>query len=102
VVPVSGRTDRPDHDDAIAPTFEVFGLGDRRRTVARLFDGSGGEQVRIAVTRDGNRLRATVAHGAEHLVEGWTLRWVTGPLGGQRGPSAGAPPGEAELTLALP
>src|SRR3954447_4526229 len=101
VVPVSGRTDRPDHDDTLAPTFEVFGLDDGERPSPRLFDGSGGEQVRVEVSRDGDRLHAVAVRGAEHLVEGWTLRWVTGPLGGQRGPATVAAAGESAATLAV-
>src|SRR3954465_7107252 len=102
VVPVGGRPDRPDYDDAVAPPFEVFGLGDGERTAVRLFDGSGGEQVRVEVSRDGDRLHAAVAHGAERLVEGWTLRWVNGPQGAQRGLAVRGGSGEPEVTLALP
>jgi alpha-D-xyloside xylohydrolase len=101
VVAVSGRTDRPDYDDAVAPTFEVFGLGDGEQRTVRLFDGTGAEQVRVEVSRDGDRLHAVVVRGAEHLVEGWTLRWVTGPLGGQRGPATVAAAGESAATLAV-
>jgi alpha-D-xyloside xylohydrolase len=102
VIPVSGRTDRPDYDDAVAPTFEVFGLADGARTVVRLFDTGGGEQVRVEVTREGARLRAAVVHGLEHLVDGWTLRWVSGPQGPDRGPAVSGAATDDELTLALP
>jgi alpha-D-xyloside xylohydrolase len=99
VIPVSGRTDRPDYDDAIAPTFEVFGLADGERRVVRLFDAAGGERVRVEVTRSGSELRAAVVEGLAQLVEGWTLRWVAGPQGADRGPSVTGTAADGALTL---
>jgi alpha-D-xyloside xylohydrolase len=53
VVATGSRTDRPDYDDAVAPTFEVFGLADGDARTVRLFDASGAEQVRVEVERAG-------------------------------------------------
>jgi alpha-D-xyloside xylohydrolase len=66
----TGRSDRPDYDDTIAPTFEVFGL-EGSRTV-RLFGASGEERARVEVRCDGDDLSAEVVSGA--LPEGWTVR----------------------------
>src|SRR3712207_288720 len=76
VVPVGSRVDRPDADDALAPTFEVFELADGDRRTVRLLDDAGEDRVVVEVGRDGGRLRAVVVSGQEHLVEGWSLRWV--------------------------
>jgi alpha-D-xyloside xylohydrolase len=102
VLPVGSRSDRPDYDDAIAPTFEVFGMADGDQRVVRLFDPAGDECVRIEVTRAGDELRAAVVQGLEHLVAGWTLRWVTGPQGVDRGPSVTGAAADAELMLRVP
>jgi alpha-D-xyloside xylohydrolase len=99
VIPVGSRTDRPDYDDAIAPTFEVFGMADGDRRDVRLFDAAGGERVRVEVTRTGQELHAAVVVGLEHLIEGWTLRWVTGPRGARRGTWVTGAAGEAQLVL---
>src|SRR3954447_938580 len=77
VIAVGSRTDRPDYDDAVSPTFEVFRLESGARCTARLFGASGEERVRVEVWRDGDRLIAEVASG--QLPEGWTLRWNRGP-----------------------
>src|SRR3954462_8919075 len=90
VIAVGSRTDRPDYDDAIAPTFEVFRLESGARCTARLFGASGEERVRVKVRRDGDRLIAEVASG--QLPEGWTLRW-------NRGPSAAGTGRSLELRL---
>src|SRR3954449_7672508 len=65
VVPVSGRTDRPDHDDTPAPPFAGFAARGGERRGVGAFHRGGGEQVRVEVSRDGDRLRAAVVHGAE-------------------------------------
>jgi alpha-D-xyloside xylohydrolase len=70
VVPVGGRTDRPDYNDAVAPTFEVFGLADGGRSVIRLCDGAGAEHVVVEVSRTGAELRGVVTRGLEHLADG--------------------------------
>jgi alpha-D-xyloside xylohydrolase len=102
VIPVGSRTDRPDYDDTIAPTFEVFGLADGDQNVVRLFDATGAEKVRVEVARAGGELRATVVRGVENLADGWTLRWVTGPQGTRRGPSVSAAPAGESVRLDLP
>jgi alpha-D-xyloside xylohydrolase len=102
VVPVGGRDDRPDYDDTLAPTFEVFELGDGERRTVRLLDRTGESGVVVDVARDGRQLRAQVLSGREHLVEGWGLCWVTGPRGDRRGPSARAAADETELSVTLP
>lgn len=99
VVASGNRADRPDYDDALAPTFEVFGMADGGRRRCSLFDHLGAETVRVEVVRDGSRIRADVVVGLDRLREGWTLRWVTGPRGEARGPSAVAAPGRATLEL---
>jgi alpha-D-xyloside xylohydrolase len=99
VIPVGPRTDRPDYDDALAPTFEVFGMVDGDQRVACLYDAAGGEYVRVQVTRTGEELRAVVVRGLEHLVQGWTLRWVTGPLDGNRGPSVTGTSQDAQVSV---
>jgi alpha-D-xyloside xylohydrolase len=68
----TGRSDRPDYDDTIAPTFEVFGLGSGEVRTVRLFGASGEERARVEVRRDGDRLSAEVVSG--ELPEGWTVR----------------------------
>jgi alpha-D-xyloside xylohydrolase len=99
VIALGARTDRPDYDDAIAPTFEVFGLGSGESRTVRLFGAAGEERVRVEVRRDGDRLTAAVVHGLEHLAEGWALRWVTGPRGAGRGPAVNGKSDELELPL---
>jgi alpha-D-xyloside xylohydrolase len=77
VLAVGSRTDRPDYDDALSPTFAAFGLGDGEARTARLFGASGEERARVEVRRDGDRLTGSLAAG--ELPEGWTLRWGRGP-----------------------
>ncbi|WP_433074789.1 alpha-xylosidase [Dactylosporangium sp. CA-052675] len=101
VIPLGARTDRPDYDDALAPVFEVFGMADGDRRVATLFDAAGAERVVVEVSRTGSQLRAVVTRGLEHLTEGWTVCWVTGPRGPGRGPRASASATEQTLTLAV-
>jgi hypothetical protein len=76
----------------------VFGLADGDARTVRLFDASGAEQVRVEVERAGDRVRATVGSGRPP--KGWTLRWVTGPPGEQRGPAVTGT--SSELVLHLP
>jgi alpha-D-xyloside xylohydrolase len=68
----TGRSDRPDYDDADALVLEVFGLGDGERRTVRLFDAAGAEQAAIEVARDGDRVSGAFAGE-------WTLRWNRGP-----------------------
>jgi alpha-D-xyloside xylohydrolase len=68
-----GRGDRPDYDDAVSPTFAVFGAGG----TARLFGAAGEERVRVEAARDGDRLTASVVSG--ELAGEWTLRSGRGP-----------------------
>jgi hypothetical protein len=75
VIATGSRTDRPDYDDTVAPTFDVFRL-ESSRTV-RLFGTAGEERARLEVRRDGDRLSAEVVSG--ELAGGWTLRWNRGP-----------------------
>ena len=102
VVAVGSRSDRPDHDDTLAPTFEVFELDDGLRRTARLLDGSGDERVVVEVSRDGDQLRAAVLTGQEHLTEGWRVCWVTGPRGADRGPSVQGAADTREVVLTIP
>jgi alpha-D-xyloside xylohydrolase len=90
VIATGPRSDRPDYDDAVAPTFDVFGLASGERRTVRLFGASGEERVRVEVARDGDRLSAGVVSG--ELPEGWTLRW-------NRGPSAAGAGSELELLV---
>ena len=99
VIAVGSRIDRPDYDYAIAPTFEVFAMAPGQRRTVRLFDTAGAEQVRVEVERAGDQLSGTVANGREHLAEGWTLRWVTGPRGQDRGTEAAGATNDRELVL---
>jgi alpha-D-xyloside xylohydrolase len=69
----TGRGDRPDYDDTVSPTFEVFGDAG----TARLFGASGEERARVEVRREAGRLTAEVASG--ELTGEWTLRWNRGP-----------------------
>jgi alpha-D-xyloside xylohydrolase len=101
VIPAGSRSDRPDYDDALAPTFEVFGLPDGGQAVATLFDEQGRERVRVEVTRDRQDLRARVVSGLDHLTEGWSLCWVQGSAGDHRGPLTSATPGQEELSLTV-
>ncbi len=101
VVALGDRDDRPDYDDALAPTFEVFALPDGAARTARLFGDAGELRVEVEVRRVGDTLRAQVLRGLEHLVEGWHLRWVTGPRGTERGPLARVEPGNAETELVI-
>ena len=57
VIAVGSRADRPDYDDAVAPTFEVFGLADGDSTVTHLYDELGRERVSLRVARHGSRGR---------------------------------------------
>src|SRR3954452_9933203 len=82
-----GRSDRPDYDDTVAPTFEVFGLEDGGARTVRLFDAAGAQQAVVEVTREDNRLSARGDLPGE-----WTLRW-------NRGPSVS---GTGELELRIP
>jgi alpha-D-xyloside xylohydrolase len=77
VIAVGSRTDRPDYDDAVSPTFEAFRLENGERRTVRLFGAFGEERVRVEARRDGDRLSAEVSSG--ELPEGWTLRWNRGP-----------------------
>ena len=101
VLAVGSRADRPDYDDAVAPTFEVFGLADGGSTVTHLYDELGRERVSLRVARDGSRVAGEVVTGAEHLTEGWRLTWAAGPFGGRTGPTAEAEAGQSTLVLDL-
>ena len=101
VIALGSRADRPDYDDAVAPTFEVFDLADGDSTVTHLYDELGRERVSLRVARDGSRVVGEVVTGAEHLTEGWRLTWAAGPFGGRTGPTAEAESGQAALVLDL-
>jgi alpha-D-xyloside xylohydrolase len=77
VLAVGSRSDRPDYDDALSPTFAAYGLDSGEARTVRLFGAAGEERVRVEVRRDGGRLTAELAAG--QLPEGWTLRWGHGP-----------------------
>ena len=70
VIAVGSRADRPDYDDAVAPTFEVFDLADGGSTVTHLYDELGRERVSLRVARDGSRVVAEVVAGVEQLTRG--------------------------------
>jgi alpha-D-xyloside xylohydrolase len=95
VIATGSRTDRPDYDDTVAPTLEVFGLGAGEARTVRLFDAAGAPRAMVEVARDGDRVTARGDLPGE-----WTLRWVNGPRGEQRGPSVTG--SESELELRIP
>ncbi len=101
VIAVGSRADRPDYDDALAPTFEVFDLADGDSSVTHLYDELGRERVSLRVARHGNEVVAEVVAGLEELTEGWRLTWATGPFGGRTGPTAEAASGQGSLVLDL-
>ena len=101
VIAVGNRSDRPDYDDAIAPSFEVFDLADGTSSTTHLYDDQGRERVSVQVSRNGNRVVAEVVAGLEHLADGWSLTWATGPYGNRTGPTALAASGAATLRLDL-
>jgi alpha-D-xyloside xylohydrolase len=100
VIPVGAVEDRPDYDYAAGLTLEVFGLADGASATASVADSAGGIVAEFEVTRSGGELTASVVSGAEALGAGWSLRWVTGPLGTDRGAVASSS-GEASITLAI-
>jgi alpha-D-xyloside xylohydrolase len=102
VIPIGARHDRPDYDYSEAPVFEVFGMLDGASVAVRLTDSAGTESVVVEVRRTAQELRAQVTFGADRLRAGWTLRWVTGPLGEDRGPAVSAPVGVDNLRMELP
>jgi alpha-D-xyloside xylohydrolase len=101
VIAVGARQDRPDYDDALTPTFEVFGMVDGDSSVTHLYDDEGRERVSVRVARHGDQVVAEVLDGLHHLREGWRLTWVAGPFGGRTGPTAEAPLGQGTLVLDL-
>ena len=101
VIAVGSRADRPDYDDAVAPHFEVFALDDGASTTTQLFDDVGRERVSLTVSRLGAQVVAEVVNGLEHLADGWSLTWATGPFGARTGPTASAAAGVATLALDL-
>ena len=101
VIALGSRADRPDYDDAIAPTFEVFDLADGASSLTHLYDDLGRERVSLRVARDGTRVVAEVVAGVEQLTQGWRLTWGAGPLGRRTGPTAEASSGQASVVLDL-
>jgi hypothetical protein len=101
VIALGSRADRPDYDDAVAPHFEVFDLADGASSTTYLFDDAGRERVSLTVSRDGMQVVAEVIDGLEHLGDGWSLTWATGPFGSRTGPTASAAAGVATLVLDL-
>ncbi len=101
MIAVGSRADRPDYDDAVAPHFEVFDLADGASTTTHLFDDAGRERVSLRVSRSGGHVVADVVSGLEHLGDGWTLTWATGPFGSRTGPTASATAGVGTLALDL-
>ena len=99
-MPTGAVEDRPDYDHGDRPTFEVFGLDDGATATAPLHDEAGRPAARVEVTRHGRRLTASIVSGA--VTGGWSVRWVTGPIGPARGVMATAPPGVDTVTLDLP
>ena len=102
VIAVGSRADRPDYDDTVAPLFEVFDLADGASSTTHLFDDAGRERVSLTVSRRGAQVVAEVVSGLEHLGDGWSLAWATGPFGSRTGPIASAAAGVATLQLDLP
>jgi alpha-D-xyloside xylohydrolase len=102
VVPLGSRADRPDYDDALAPTFEVFALADGETRLATLHGDSGAARVTVEVRRTGQVLSARVVAGLDQMAEGWALQWVTGPQGNERGPLGRAAAGQQRLEIRLP
>jgi alpha-D-xyloside xylohydrolase len=101
VIAVGSRADRPDYDDAIATTFEVFDLADGDSSLTHLYDDLGRVRVSLRVARHGSQVVADIVTGVELLTEGWRLTWAAGPIGSRTGPTAHAVQGEATLVLDL-
>lgn len=100
-IPIGSVQDRPDYDYAAGLTLEVFGLADAASTGASVSDSAGEVVAEFDVSRAGDTLMATVRSGADRLTAGWSLRWVTGPLGGDRGPMVSASASDSSLSLRL-
>jgi len=100
VIPIGAVDDRPDYDYAVGLTLEVFGLADGATASVSVADSAGVVVAEFSVTRAGDELTATVVSGADALSAGWSLRWVTGPLGADRGPVASSTDGGA-ISLAI-
>ena len=101
VLPLSSSGDRPDADHFDSPTFEVFGLADGATGSASLHDPQGRPVASVEVRREGSALVATVTDADKRLANGWTLRWVTGAIGADRGPSVSVGAGETSARLEL-
>jgi alpha-D-xyloside xylohydrolase len=101
VIAVGNRSDRPDYDDTVAPSFEVFDLADGTSSTTHLYDDEGRERVSVQVSRNGNQVVAEVVAGLDHLSDGWSLTWATGPYGNRTGPTARAASGAGTLRLDL-
>ena len=101
VLPLSSDDERPDADHLASPVFEVFALGDGAVGTATLHNLQGAPTATIEVSRSGNTLTAELTEGAAQITGSWTLRWVTGPLGEERGPQVMAAAGDAKASLAI-
>ena len=100
VIPIGAIEDRPDYDYAAGLTLEVFGLADGASATTSVADSAGQTVAEFMVTRAGGEVTASVVSGAEALGTGWSLRWVTGPRGDDRGALASSADGGA-ITLAI-
>jgi len=99
VIPIGAVQDRPDYDYVAGVTLEVFGLADGASTAVSVSDSTAATVAEFEVRRTGDTVTATVLSGANRLGQGWSVRWVTGPLGGNRGPLASASSAESSLSL---
>ncbi len=100
VIPRSSDTSRPDGDHLRAPELEVFGLADGRTATCILYDATGAPAAEFEVRRAGEHLTGRLVSGT--VSGGWSLRWVAGPLDGDRGPGATAEAGDAEIVVPIP
>jgi alpha-D-xyloside xylohydrolase len=85
VIPIGSAEDRPDYDYAAGVTLEVFGLTDGASTTVSISDAAGEVVASVEVSRSGDAVTANVLSGADRLGD-WSLRWVTGSRGADRGP----------------
>jgi glutamate synthase (NADPH/NADH) small chain len=76
--------DRPDYDDALAPTFEVFGLADGEKRTCSLFDDVGAETVRVEVVRDGAKVEFKPLPGSEFTLATDLVLLAMGFVGPER------------------
>jgi alpha-D-xyloside xylohydrolase len=100
VIPTGAVEDRPDYDHSDQPTFEVFGLDDGASATAALHDEAGQPSACVEVSRRGRRVTAVIVSGG--VTGGWSVRWVTGPIGPARGVTVTGAADVDTLVLELP